>query len=120
MISTENKRTVISTNRSGKQKTIYTFYELRNDTKFYICSYSKHSLNNQRFLAFCLFLAIAEFLLVIPIFTWNYGFLLKTKYNSLQPEILGNRTNWQAEDFFNLQILQARRQKLIRKRACKS
>jgi len=120
MISTENKRTVISTNRSGKQKTIYTFYELRNDTKFYICSHSKHSLNNQRFLAFCLFLAIAEFLLVIPIFTWNYGFLLKTKYNSLQPEILGNRTNWQAEDFFNLQILQARRQKLIRKRACKS
>lgn len=112
----------------SKSTTTY-FMGFRNDTKFYLftrqnipstingsspsVSLSLQKCSSRRLLNF-------RVCLVIPIFTWNYGFPLETKHSPLQPEILGNRTSWQAEGFFNLQIPQACGPKLIRKRAWKS
>jgi len=117
---------VISINRNGKYFFIRIDYQRAleaSDIKFYLFTRQNipSTINDSSLsitLQKCSLRRLLSFCLVIPIFTRNYGFLVEIQ--SLQPKILGKRTSWQAEGFFNLQILQARGQKLIRKRAWKS
>lgn len=56
----------------------------------------------------------------LPCHSDIYAKLRISSRNETQPEILGTRTSWQTEGFFNLQILQVHGPKLIRKHAWKS